>query len=55
MEEGVTSLCVSTPLIGFGGSEVIPFGTIDLPVSMRTEPRRDNDDEISRGRYPFCV
>ncbi|KAK4407808.1 hypothetical protein Sango_0361800 [Sesamum angolense] len=39
--EGIASLpLVSTQLIGFGGSEVIPLGTIDLPVSMGTEPRR---------------
>ncbi|KAL0391230.1 UNVERIFIED_CONTAM: hypothetical protein Scaly_0480100 [Sesamum calycinum] len=41
MEIGIASLpLVSTQLIGFGGSEVIPLGTIDLPVSMGTEPRR---------------
>ncbi|KAL0419058.1 UNVERIFIED_CONTAM: hypothetical protein Sradi_1319300 [Sesamum radiatum] len=41
MEIGIASLPpVSTQLIGFGGSEVIPLGTIDLPVSMGTEPRR---------------
>ncbi|KAL0427471.1 UNVERIFIED_CONTAM: hypothetical protein Slati_2921900 [Sesamum latifolium] len=31
---------VKTPLVGFGGSEVIPEGTIDLPVSMGDEPTR---------------
>ncbi|KAL0449357.1 UNVERIFIED_CONTAM: Retrovirus-related Pol polyprotein from transposon gypsy [Sesamum latifolium] len=31
---------VRTPLVGFGGSEVSSMGTIDLPVSMREEPRR---------------
>ncbi|KAL0406634.1 UNVERIFIED_CONTAM: hypothetical protein Slati_3977300 [Sesamum latifolium] len=41
MEIGVASLQpVSTPLIGFGGSEVIPLGPIDLPVSIGTEPKR---------------
>ncbi|KAL0444969.1 UNVERIFIED_CONTAM: hypothetical protein Slati_2219600 [Sesamum latifolium] len=41
MEIEVTSLQpVSTPLVGFGGSEVIPLETIDLPVSIGTEPKR---------------
>ncbi|KAL0303540.1 UNVERIFIED_CONTAM: hypothetical protein Sradi_6222100 [Sesamum radiatum] len=41
MEIGVASLRpVNTPLIGFGGSEVIPLGTINLPVSMGTKPKR---------------
>ncbi|KAL0282856.1 UNVERIFIED_CONTAM: hypothetical protein Sangu_2926200 [Sesamum angustifolium] len=39
MKIGITSFPpVSAQLIGFGGSEVIPLGTIDLPVSMGTEP-----------------
>ncbi|KAL0379008.1 UNVERIFIED_CONTAM: hypothetical protein Sradi_3206300 [Sesamum radiatum] len=31
---------VHTLLVGFGGSEVASMGTIDLPVSMREEPKR---------------
>ncbi|KAL2250128.1 UNVERIFIED_CONTAM: hypothetical protein Sindi_2486500, partial [Sesamum indicum] len=31
---------VHTPLIGFRGSEVTSQGTIELPVSIRDEPRR---------------
>ncbi|KAL2236255.1 UNVERIFIED_CONTAM: Retrovirus-related Pol polyprotein from transposon opus [Sesamum indicum] len=31
---------VRTPLVGFGGSEIAPLGTLDLPVSMGDEPRR---------------
>ncbi|KAL0413601.1 UNVERIFIED_CONTAM: Retrovirus-related Pol polyprotein from transposon gypsy [Sesamum radiatum] len=31
---------VHTPLVGFGGSEVVSMGTITLPVSMGEEPRR---------------
>ncbi|KAL0373262.1 UNVERIFIED_CONTAM: Retrovirus-related Pol polyprotein from transposon gypsy [Sesamum radiatum] len=31
---------VKTPLVGFGGSEIASLGTIDLPVSMGTEPCR---------------
>ncbi|KAL0411758.1 UNVERIFIED_CONTAM: hypothetical protein Slati_3765500 [Sesamum latifolium] len=31
---------VHTPLVGFGGSEVISLGTIELPVSIGEEPRR---------------
>ncbi|KAL0360969.1 UNVERIFIED_CONTAM: Retrovirus-related Pol polyprotein from transposon opus [Sesamum radiatum] len=31
---------VHTPLVGFGGSEVVLMGTITLPVSMGEEPRR---------------
>ncbi|KAL0463373.1 UNVERIFIED_CONTAM: hypothetical protein Slati_0224900 [Sesamum latifolium] len=34
MKIGVTPC---TPLIGFGGSEVIPLGIIDLPVSIGVE------------------
>ncbi|KAK4389921.1 hypothetical protein Sango_2329100 [Sesamum angolense] len=41
MKIGVASLRpVNTPLVGFGGSEVIPLGTIDLPVSIGMEPQR---------------
>ncbi|KAL0437473.1 UNVERIFIED_CONTAM: hypothetical protein Sradi_0455200, partial [Sesamum radiatum] len=41
MEIGVFSLrSVGTSLIGFGGSEVIPLGTIDLPISIGVEPKR---------------
>ncbi|KAL0337481.1 UNVERIFIED_CONTAM: hypothetical protein Scaly_2023200 [Sesamum calycinum] len=41
MEIGVASLRpVNTPLVGFEGSEVIPLGTIDLPMSIGTEPQR---------------
>ncbi|KAL2240953.1 UNVERIFIED_CONTAM: hypothetical protein Sindi_0736500 [Sesamum indicum] len=31
---------VKTALVGFGGSEVTPLGTIELPVSTGAEPRR---------------
>ncbi|KAL2228080.1 UNVERIFIED_CONTAM: hypothetical protein Sindi_1787700 [Sesamum indicum] len=31
---------VRTPLVGFGGSEVVPEGVIELPVSLGEEPRR---------------
>ncbi|KAL2228098.1 UNVERIFIED_CONTAM: Retrovirus-related Pol polyprotein from transposon opus [Sesamum indicum] len=31
---------VRTPLVGFGGSEVVPEGMIELPVSLGEEPRR---------------
>ncbi|KAL2230962.1 UNVERIFIED_CONTAM: Retrovirus-related Pol polyprotein from transposon [Sesamum indicum] len=31
---------VRTPLVGFGGTEIVPLGTLDLPVSMGEEPRR---------------
>ncbi|XP_011083381.1 uncharacterized protein LOC105165923 [Sesamum indicum] len=31
---------VRTPLVGFGGTEIVPLGTLDLPVSMWEEPRR---------------
>ncbi|KAL2231186.1 UNVERIFIED_CONTAM: hypothetical protein Sindi_1713000 [Sesamum indicum] len=31
---------VQTPLVGFGGSEVVPEGLIDLPVSIGEEPQR---------------
>ncbi|KAL2228546.1 UNVERIFIED_CONTAM: Retrovirus-related Pol polyprotein from transposon gypsy [Sesamum indicum] len=31
---------VRTPLVGFGGSEVMPKGVINLPVSLGEEPRR---------------
>ncbi|KAL0386278.1 UNVERIFIED_CONTAM: hypothetical protein Sradi_3022100 [Sesamum radiatum] len=31
---------VKIPLVGFWGSEVIPEGTIDLPVSIGEEPTR---------------
>ncbi|KAL0430807.1 UNVERIFIED_CONTAM: hypothetical protein Sradi_0706700 [Sesamum radiatum] len=31
---------VQTPLAGFGGSEVVAMGTIDLPISMGEEPKR---------------
>ncbi|KAL0313506.1 UNVERIFIED_CONTAM: hypothetical protein Sradi_5749900 [Sesamum radiatum] len=31
---------ISTPLVGFGGSEVASMGTINLPVSMGEEPKR---------------
>ncbi|KAL0291762.1 UNVERIFIED_CONTAM: hypothetical protein Sradi_7014800 [Sesamum radiatum] len=41
MEIEVASLQpLSTPLVGFGDSEVIPLGTIDLPVSIGAEPKR---------------
>ncbi|KAL2250014.1 UNVERIFIED_CONTAM: Retrovirus-related Pol polyprotein from transposon opus [Sesamum indicum] len=31
---------VRTPLVGFGGTEIVPLGTLDLPVSMGEDPRR---------------
>ncbi|KAL0294254.1 UNVERIFIED_CONTAM: hypothetical protein Sangu_2519200 [Sesamum angustifolium] len=31
---------VNTPLVGFGGSEVLSKGTIDLPISIGEEPTR---------------
>ncbi|KAL2232085.1 UNVERIFIED_CONTAM: Retrovirus-related Pol polyprotein from transposon [Sesamum indicum] len=31
---------VRTPLVGFGGNEVIPEGVIELPVSLGEEPKR---------------
>ncbi|KAL0403666.1 UNVERIFIED_CONTAM: Retrovirus-related Pol polyprotein from transposon gypsy [Sesamum radiatum] len=31
---------VNTPLVGFGGSEIVSMGTITPPVSMREEPKR---------------
>ncbi|KAK4381315.1 hypothetical protein Sango_2979600 [Sesamum angolense] len=31
---------VNTPLVGFGGSEVLSKGTIDLPIAIREEPTR---------------
>ncbi|KAL2224630.1 UNVERIFIED_CONTAM: hypothetical protein Sindi_2930100 [Sesamum indicum] len=31
---------VQTPLVGFGGSEVVPEGMIDLPISLGEEPKR---------------
>ncbi|KAL2248312.1 UNVERIFIED_CONTAM: Retrovirus-related Pol polyprotein from transposon [Sesamum indicum] len=31
---------VRTPLVEFGGSEIAPLGTLDLPVLMGDEPRR---------------
>ncbi|KAL2248431.1 UNVERIFIED_CONTAM: Retrovirus-related Pol polyprotein from transposon opus [Sesamum indicum] len=31
---------VRTPLVGFGGTEIVPLGTFDLPVSMGEDPRR---------------
>ncbi|XP_011071449.1 uncharacterized protein LOC105156892 [Sesamum indicum] len=31
---------VRKPLVGFGGTEIEPLGTIDLPVSMGDEPKR---------------
>ncbi|XP_011092657.1 uncharacterized protein LOC105172779 [Sesamum indicum] len=31
---------VRTPLVGFGGTEIEPLRTLDLPVSMGDEPRR---------------
>ncbi|KAL0347643.1 UNVERIFIED_CONTAM: hypothetical protein Scaly_1780300 [Sesamum calycinum] len=41
MEIGIASLRpVNTPLVGFGGSEIIPLRTIDLPVLIGTEPQR---------------
>ncbi|KAL0416661.1 UNVERIFIED_CONTAM: hypothetical protein Slati_3498000 [Sesamum latifolium] len=41
MKIGVASLrLVNTSLIGFGGSEVIPLRTIDLPVLIGMEPKR---------------
>ncbi|KAL0440260.1 UNVERIFIED_CONTAM: hypothetical protein Slati_2509000 [Sesamum latifolium] len=41
MEIGITSVRpVCTQLIGFGGSEVIPLETIDLPVSIGKELKR---------------
>ncbi|KAL2232858.1 UNVERIFIED_CONTAM: Villin-5, partial [Sesamum indicum] len=30
----------STPLVGFGGGEVASLGTVDLPASLREEPKR---------------
>ncbi|KAK6137891.1 hypothetical protein DH2020_028349 [Rehmannia glutinosa] len=41
MELDVTaSRPVDTPLMGFGGSEVVPLGTIDLPTSLGEAPCR---------------
>ncbi|KAL0423354.1 UNVERIFIED_CONTAM: hypothetical protein Sradi_0870200 [Sesamum radiatum] len=41
MEMTIASLRpLSTPLIGFGGSKVILLGSIDLPVSIGTKPKR---------------
>ncbi|XP_011093333.1 uncharacterized protein LOC105173330 [Sesamum indicum] len=31
---------VQTPLVGFGGSEVVPEGVTELPVSLGEEPKR---------------
>ncbi|KAL0373855.1 UNVERIFIED_CONTAM: Retrovirus-related Pol polyprotein from transposon gypsy [Sesamum radiatum] len=31
---------VNTPLVGFGGNELVSMGTITLPVSMGEEPKR---------------
>ncbi|KAL2251241.1 UNVERIFIED_CONTAM: Retrovirus-related Pol polyprotein from transposon [Sesamum indicum] len=31
---------VRTPLVGFGGNEVIPEGVLELPVSLGEEPKR---------------
>ncbi|KAL0373878.1 UNVERIFIED_CONTAM: hypothetical protein Sradi_3303500 [Sesamum radiatum] len=39
LEDSVLSP-VQTPLVGFGGSEVVSTGTINLPVSMGEEPKR---------------
>lgn len=41
MDQGVANITpVNTLLMGFGGSEVIPLGTIDLPTSLGSEPYR---------------
>ncbi|KAL0446371.1 UNVERIFIED_CONTAM: hypothetical protein Slati_1765000 [Sesamum latifolium] len=39
---------VQTPLVGFGGSEVASMGIIDLPVSMREEPKRRTGEAEER-------
>ncbi|XP_011069645.1 uncharacterized protein LOC105155468 [Sesamum indicum] len=37
---GVRLKPVRTPLVGFGGNEVIPEGVIELPMSLGEEPKR---------------
>ncbi|KAL0448932.1 UNVERIFIED_CONTAM: hypothetical protein Slati_1449600 [Sesamum latifolium] len=39
----VTLKLVSIPLRGFGGSEVILYGTINLPTSMVEDPYRKTE------------
>lgn len=31
---------IHTPLVGFGGTKIMPLGTVDFPVSFGTKPRR---------------